>query len=248
MKKIEMLLPELPYAIEEALNRLRINIKFCGKNTKRILITSSVPNEGKSFITVQLWRLLAEAGFPTVMLDLDLRKSVLKTRHDMKLDEEVKGLDYYLSGQSEYEEVVYETNVENGYIVPCTTHLENPTTLFEDSRFKELLEKLGEEYRYVLIDTPPLINVSDGTQIAAYCDGAILVVRSGYTSKKLIKESMNQLKRAKCKLLGTVLNRVDTSGSRYGKYYGYNKYYRYGYYNRYYQYYGENTKDGDGKK
>ena len=64
MKKIEMNIQALPYAVEEAMNRLRVNIKFCGKNTKKIMIISSVPNEGKSTVSVNLWKMLAEAGFP----------------------------------------------------------------------------------------------------------------------------------------------------------------------------------------
>lgn len=63
MKKLNLKIKDMPYAAEEALNRLRVNIKFCGKNTKKIVITSSVPNEGKSTVSVRLWKLLAEAGF-----------------------------------------------------------------------------------------------------------------------------------------------------------------------------------------
>ena len=185
MKKIEMNIQELPYAVEEAMNRLRINIKFCGKNTRKILVISSVPNEGKSTVSVYLWKMLAEAGFPTVLVDLDLRKSVLKDRLDLK-DEEKEtftGLDYYLSGLSEYQDVVYGTNVDNGYIVPVSNLLENPSTLLEDPRMGELLDRLAEEYRYVIIDSPPLERVG-------------------------------------CRVLGMVLNRVETRSRAYQKYYG----------------------------
>ena len=189
MEKIQLSIPKLPYAVEEAMNRLRVNVKFCGKNTKRILITSSVPNEGKSMVSVQLWKMLSEAGFKTVLVDCDLRKSTLKNRHNFA-DEKINSIGHYLSGQCEYSDVVYETNVENGYIVPCTTSLENPISLIEDERFKELLDKLSDDYRYVLIDTPPLCAVADSSLVASLCDGAILVVRAGSTSKKLVKESI----------------------------------------------------------
>lgn len=89
----------MPYAVEEAMNRLRINIKFCGKNTKKLLITSSLPNEGKSTISMNLWKMMAEAGFPTVFLDVDLRKSVIKSRHNIQTEGEIKDLGYYLSGR-----------------------------------------------------------------------------------------------------------------------------------------------------
>lgn len=111
MKQIQMDIPELPYAVEEALNRLRVNIKFCGKNTKKILITSSVPGEGKSTVAVQLWKMLAEAGFKAVLVDTDLRKSVLKDRVRFKSEKDIKDLRYNLSGLAEYEEIVYETDI-----------------------------------------------------------------------------------------------------------------------------------------
>lgn len=241
MKQIEMNVPALPYAVEEAMNRLRINIKFCGKNTKKILIISSVPNEGKSIVSVQLWKMLAEAGFPSVLVDVDLRKSVQKDRHEFQTKEEITGLDYYLSGLAEYQDVVYETNINNGYIVPVSNLLENPSTLLEDPRMGELLDQLAEDYRYVIVDSPPLDSVSDGALIASLCDGAILVVRSRMTSKRLVRQSLQQLERVRCRLLGMVLNRVETKSHAYMKYYGrYGSYYHgYGYG---YGYYGGGDK------
>ncbi len=240
MKQIDMNIQALPYAVEEAMNRLRVNIKFCGKNTKKILVISSVPNEGKSTVSVHLWKMLAEAGFPSVLVDLDLRKSVLKDRLEFKSEGEIQGLDYYLSGLSEYQNVVYETNISNGYIVPVSNLLENPSALLEDPRMEELLDRLAEDYRYVIIDSPPLDSVADGALIASFCDGAILVVRSGMTSRRLVKQSIQQLERVGCRLLGTVLNRVETKSRAYQKYYG-----KYGnYYSEYYGGHGAEKKEG----
>ena len=73
MDELKLVFPDLPYAVEEAMNRLRINVKFCGKNTKKIMLTSCLPNEGKSTVAVYLWKMLAEAGFPSVLVDVDLR-------------------------------------------------------------------------------------------------------------------------------------------------------------------------------
>lgn len=240
MKQIDMNIQALPYAVEEAMNRLRVNIKFCGKNTKKILVISSVPNEGKSTVSVHLWKMLAEAGFPSVLVDLDLRKSVLKDRLEFKSEGEIQGLDYYLSGLSEYQNVVYETNISNGYIVPVSNLLENPSALLEDPRMEELLDRLAEDYRYVIIDSPPLDSVADGALIASFCDGAILVVQSGMTSRRLVKQSIQQLERVGCRLLGTVLNRVETKSRAYQKYYG-----KYGnYYSDYYGGHGAEKKEG----
>ncbi len=225
MKKMNIDLQELPYAVEEAMNRLRINIKFSGAGTRKILVVSSFPNEGKSTVAVYLWKMMADAGFPSVLVDADLRKSVFKDRHWTNRTEETEGLAYYLSGLADYEDVIYETNIDNGYVVPVTNVLENPSHLLEDARMKQLLDKLAEDYRYVIIDSPPLESVSDGTLLASRSDGAILVVRCGETPKKQIRESLQQLQRVGCPLIGTVLNRAEVRNGAYYKYYS-----RYGYY------------------
>lgn len=229
MNELKLVFPDLPYAVEEAMNRLRINIKFCGKNTRKILLTSCMPNEGKSTVSTYLWKMLAEAGFPTVMVDVDLRKSVLMKRLQADAEKETKGLNHYLSGLAEYDEVVYKTNIDNAYIVPCTQLLENPSPLLEDVRFRELLDKLAEEYRFVIVDTPPLGSVSDGALIASMCDGAVLVIRAGETPKAMIRQSLHEIEQSGCKLLGTVLNRAEGAGRGYGKYGKYGKYGNYGY-------------------
>ena len=176
--------------------------------------------------------MLAEAGFPTVLVDVDLRKSVMMKRLQADYKEE-KGLNHYLSGMAELNEVIYKTNIPDGYLVPCTQLLNNPSSLLEDARFKELLDTLAEKFRFVIVDTPPLGSVSDGTLIGSMCDGAILVVRAGETSKTMIRQSINEIEQSGCKLLGTVLNRADVSGraGRYGRYgkYGYGYGYGYGY-------------------
>jgi Mrp family chromosome partitioning ATPase len=104
-----------------------------------------------------------------------------------------------------------------------------------------MLDQLAEHYRYVFIDAPPLGLVSDGEKIGNICDGAILCVRSGITPKKVVKESVRQLERANCPLLGIILNRVDESKGGYGRY-G-----RYGRYGKYYSYYGNYYGMGDDK-
>lgn len=238
MKKLNLKIKDMPYAAEEALNRLRVNIKFCGKNTKKIVITSSVPNEGKSTVSVRLWKLLSEAGFPTVLVDVDLRKSEIQKKYQVEGIKE--GLNHFLSGLAEYEDVVYETNIPNGHIVPVTTLLKNPSALLEDPRLGELLDRLAEDYRYVIIDTPPLDNISDGALIASMSDGAVLVVRCGETSKALVRQSLQQLDRVGCPVLGTVLNRAEIRSGAYKKYYN-----RYGkkYGDYYGAYYGGNTTE-----
>ena len=235
-KKIIMSVkPELPYAIEEAINRLRINVNFLGKDVRKIMIVSSEPNEGKSFITFSLWKQMAAAGVKTVLIDGDMRNSTLVEKYGIKRSDgqEVKGLSHYLSGDEELDEVLFHPEIESGDILPNAENIINPSMLLDNRKFKDLLKAMGEQYRYVFVDAPPLGMVSDAERIGNLCDGAILCVRGSSTPRALVKESIHQLERAGCPLLGIVLNRVsDSKGVYYNKYYthGYGKYYSGKYY------------------
>ncbi len=244
MQEIEIKnLYELPYAVEEALNRLRINVGFMGSDVKRIMVTSTTPNEGKSFISMQLFAQMAKSGTKSLLIDCDLRKSQMTEKYGMKLttmgldSKELipkKGTTYCLSHDDSFDESIYSVkDIENGYIMPNTDNVINPSMLFEQDRFSELLDYAAKEYRYTFLDVPPLDLVADGEQIGSKCDGAILVVRGGITSKNMVKHSAMQLERAGCPLLGIVLNRVEGSKSgyyykKYGGYYGKKKKYYYG--------------------
>ncbi len=243
-KAIFGLKPEIPYAIEEAVNRLRINISFLGSDVKKILIISSEPNEGKSFVAMNLWSQMARAGEKTMLIDCDMRNSTMKAKYDMTREdgEELKGTSHYLAGNAELDEVILSNDMNDGDIMVNADNIINPSMLLENRRFEELLDTMAERYRYVFIDAPPLGLVSDGERIGNFCDGAILCVRGGFTSKSVVRDSIRQLERAGCPLLGIVLNRVDTSKTGYyHKYYG-KKYGYGGYYSDKYYYGGNNEK------
>lgn len=232
-------LPELPYAVEEAINRLRINLSFQGSGVKKIMVTSTMPNEGKSFVSLHLWRQMAQAGIPSLFIDLDLRKSVLVDKYGMhrKDGQEIYGTSYYLANDLPLEDVILQSEIPDGYMLPNVDNVINPSILLESERFQKMIEEVGQRFRYVIIDVPPLNLVSDGEKIGSLCDGAVLVVRGAETSKTMVKNSINQIQRCGCPLLGVALNRVKGSGSGYyykkygGKYYGkYGKYGKEGYY------------------
>ena len=235
------LTPEIPYAIEEAVNRLRINISFLGSDIRKILIISSEPNEGKSFVALNLWSQMARAGEKTALIDCDMRNSTLKAKYQIERtdQEELKGTSHYLSGAVGINEVLMKTDYETGDLMVNSDNIINPSMLLENRRFQEMLDELAEKYRYVFLDAPPLGLVSDGERIGNICDGAILCVRGGYTSKSVVRESIRQLERAGCPLLGIVLNRVDTSKSGY-----YHKYYG----KKYGGYYSDKYYYGNGEK
>lgn len=220
-------LSELPFDVEEAINQLRVNIGFCGSQIKTIMITSSVPNEGKSFIAIHLWRMLAGLGNRVLLVDCDLRKSELRTKYGISTKEKITGIAHYLSGKVELDEAIYQTNFVNGFFMPVATTIVNPTILLESDRFAAMIEQCAAQYDYVLIDTPPLESVADALQIARRADGVVMVIRSGQTSRKVVINAVDKLKRTETKILGFVLNRVETD--QRGSYY-YRQYYRNGYY------------------
>ena len=227
--------PELPYSVEEAVNRLRINVSFLGTDVRKIMVVSSEPNEGKSFVAMNLWRQMALAGEKSILIDADMRKSVMIESYGIRREDgkEVWGLSHYLSDNKKLVDCILSTDLENGDLLPNANNIVNPSMLLDSKRFAELLDQLQQEYRYVFLDVPPLGLVSDGERIGHLCDGAILVVRSGVTSKSIVRDSVNQLQRAGCPLMGIVLNRAGAGGGKYyhkyyGKYYG--KYYSSKYY------------------
>ncbi len=229
-------MPVLPYAIEEAINRLRVNISFQGSNIHKIMIISTMPDEGKSFVSMQLWRQMAEADVRSVLVDLDLRKSVMIDKYRICQEDggRILGTSFYLANDIFLEECVLRTGIGQGDILPNNDNLVNPSMLLEGDKLEDTLNALADNYRYVIIDAPPLNLVSDGERIGSLCDGAILVVRGGETPKKMVHNSMRQLERAGCPLLGIALSRVQGSGGGY-----YYKQYGKGYYGSNYGYYAD---------
>lgn len=234
MKELEInKMQELPFQVSEALNQLRINLSFCGEQIKTVMMTSSVPDEGKSFLAVQLWKMMSEVGTPTLLIDCDFRNSEMRRKYGIHSvnQEKLMGAAHYLAGKADIQDVIYKTNVPNGYIIPVASTIANPTILLESPNFSKMLAYCSEHFPYILVDTPPLGSVADALNIARYCDGSVLVVRSGSTPRKLVENSVQLLKRTESPLLGIVLNRADIgskSNAYYHRYYGGNGY-GYGY-------------------
>lgn len=231
MKKLMIQkLPVMPFEIEEAINQLRVNLGFCGDQIKTIMITSSIPGEGKSFITINLWRMLAELGKRTILIDCDLRKSEMRTRYEIGSEGGITGIAHYLSGKVELEEAIYETNIPNGFMIPLSASVVNPTILLENPRFSEMLERCSERFDYILVDTPPLESVADALRIACHVDGTVMVIRSGVTSRKVVEDAAAKLSRSGTPLLGVILNRaqVNRNGNYYYQHYYYGGYGSYG--------------------
>ena len=217
------------YNYKEAIKTLRTNIQFCGSNIRTIMFTSALPDEGKSDVSFAVAKSMAQIGKKTIMIDADIRKSILVSRY--QLEQEVSGLSQYLSGQVKLEETIYESNVENLDVMFAGPYSPNPAELLEEELFGQLFETLKETYDYIIVDTPPMGNLIDGAIVARHCDGVVLVIESGAISYRLEQKVKSQLEKTGCRILGAVLNKVDL---RSEKYYGrYGKYGKYGKYDRY---------------
>lgn len=221
----------LDFQGNEAYKTLRTNIQFCGSDVKIIGLTSTIPNEGKSSVSLNLAVSIAESGKKVVFVDGDLRKSVLIGRY--KIDRPIKGLTHYLSGINKADEIIYKTSFDNLHMIFSGPIPPNPSELLGSAKFNNLIQVLGQTYDYVVIDTPPIGSVIDGAVIAKVCDGMIIVVEANKISYKFAQKVKNQLDKTGCRILGAVLNKVDISEKGYyGKYYG-------KYYGNYYGTYGE---------
>lgn len=214
---------KLSNQMKDVYRTLRTNIEFTGTENRVLAVTSCTPNDGKSTVVYNLARAFAENGKKTLIVDADLRKSVMLKK--FRINEELKGLSHYLSGQENIQNVICSTDIPRLYLVPTGIFPSNPTELLGNARFEQMLPALKQVFDYVLIDTPPLSNVIDAAVIAKKCDASLLVVAADSTSRVEVKRVSQQLKTANSNLLGVVLNKVDISR---GSYYG--KAYKYGYY------------------
>ncbi|MBE6588969.1 MAG: CpsD/CapB family tyrosine-protein kinase [Ruminococcaceae bacterium] len=210
MKPIELILDEdssSNYYIKEAFNSLRANILFSKKDVKTIVLTSCLAHEGKSSVCFELCRNLAEAGKKILLVDADMRKSVMITRYTN--EKGVYGLSHVLSGQVSNEEAVYNTSVENLDIVFSGPYPPNPTELIGSPAFKEFLDENRDAYDYIIVDAPPLGLVVDAAVMSNVCDGAILVINVGHVKYRMAQQVKAQLEKSGKKILGVILNQVD---------------------------------------
>lgn len=216
MKTIELIFEDSSnYFIKEAFNTLRTNVLFSGKNIKTIVVTSCFAHEGKSTVSIEMSRSLAEAGKQVLHIDADLRKSVLVSRHTKERG--ICGLSQLLSGQISMEDAIYHSQIEGLDIVFSGPYPPNPTELMGQSAFKEFLDANCDAYDYIIIDAPPLGLVIDAAVIAAVCDGAIMVINTGNVKYRVAQSVKEQLEKSGCKILGVVLNQVSRRHSSGGK-------------------------------
>ena len=226
--------------IAEMLRNVRTNILFSTSNfpRKALLVTSSTQGEGKTFLTINLGISLAQMGKRVVVIDADLRKTRIHRTFGLKKH---PGLTEVLTGNHGLESVIQDTKVENLKIIPCGTIPPNPAELLSSEAMKDLIDRLKEQFDFVLFDSPPVMSVTDPTILANLADGVIIVIKGGETPRPPIQRTLQQLSKLDTKLLGVVLNGMDFKKGKYYYHYYYKYHYDYGY--------GEKeVKKGESKK
>jgi polysaccharide biosynthesis transport protein len=222
--------------ISEAYRSLRTTLLTRLQEVKHeapvVLVTSSTTQEGKSLTSANLAVTLAQTGRKTVVIDADLRRP---TTHKNFSIERNEGLSDILMGRRDLASVITQTDVENLFVVSAGPIPPNPAELLAGSRMRELFQELREQFDFVLVDSPPIVPVTDPTVLAPFADAVLLVVRSAQSHRRELSEALSRLAGTGSTPTGMVLNDYNLKAI-YGSYYYYHHYY-----NRYY-YYGETGK------
>jgi capsular exopolysaccharide synthesis family protein len=223
--------------ISEAYRSLRTSIQYAKADTslKTIVVTSPGPQEGKSTTVANLAITIAQMGTKTLLVDTDLRRPVLHSIFNLSRS---IGISNYLVGKIELEEVIFKTDIDNLYVVPCGTLPPNPSELLGSQTMKKCINELKKQFDIILFDSPPIMAVTDAAVLSSEVDGVVLVVKAGHTDRNAVTRSNEILRNIPNNILGALLNVVNVEGV-YGSYY-------YHYYN--YYYYGKDGMKKSGRR
>lgn len=220
---------ELNFAASEAYRLLRTNLMFSlpdERSCRVIGVTSANAGEGKSTTAVNLAYMLAEANHHVILIEADMRLPTASRRLELRLS---PGLSNLLAGLDSVEEVLQPSGIEDRLTIIASGDIPpNPSELLASRHMTELLETLSERADFIILDLPPVNEVSDALVVSRIVDGIVMVVRQHYASRRTLADAMRQLTQVDAKLLGFVMTCSDTM--RKGGYKkGYKKYrYRYG--------------------
>lgn len=224
-KKTKILWPEeLPFSAAESIYQLRTAILYSSKDVKMIAVTSPFENQGKSFISFHLAYSLAQVGKRVLLVDTDMRKSVLQRR--MGIDGVKLGLSEYLSGNAEVDQVIYDVGIPHMHVLFSGKLVTNASALLSAKWLNTLCDSVEDSYDYIIFDTPPVGVVGDAAIVASICDGTLVIIENGVTKKKTLSQVKAELDKVDANILGVVQNMVGNkkdlsySGSSYGYYYG----------------------------
>lgn len=213
--------------MQDAVKTLAANIRFASVDNPvhSIVVTSSIPNEGKSTIAVALSEALASGGKSVLLVECDMRRRSIAGMLGVHAQ---NGLYAVLSAQVELEDAVVRTFMRGVSFLDAEPHIPNPVDILGSRRFHSFVESLKSSYDYVVFDAPPLSAFVDAAVIGSVVDGVLLVVRRNFVKREAIVSSLEQLKKAGANVLGTVLNYCENERSDY-----------------YYEYYNRNGSKRD---
>ena len=215
---------ELSFAAAEAYKLLRTNImfSFSGEETCRIIgISSSVRGEGKSTTSCNLAYVLSQAGKKTLLIDGDLRLPSVFTKLSVK---QSPGLSNLLVSKSAAGGIISCKSAPGLDILPSGDCPPNPSELLSSERMGQLLDAFKSSYEYIVVDLPPISDVTDALAISKFLDGIVMVVRNGVVDKSELADALRQLRLCSVRLLGFAFRDAAESKKGYGKKYG--KYYK----------------------
>jgi non-specific protein-tyrosine kinase len=222
--------------VSESFRSLRTNLQFASvdKPLRTLLVTSPSPSDGKSTIAANIGVVMAQSGRRVVLVDADMRRPRV---HKLLKIPNRKGMSsLFVSSKVELDGSLQKTMSENFLAIPAGDVPPNPAELLGSERMFDILMEIGKKADLIVIDSPPVIAVTDSAVLAHRVDGVLLVIKPGATKMEAARQAVEQLQRAGANILGVVLNEVDFGRSRYS-------YYHYkGYYYSYHYYYDESGK------
>ena len=218
--------------ITEAFRALRINIQNARGELplKTLMITSPSPSDGKSTISTNLGTVIVQSGRSVVLMDADMHRP--KLHIILKMSNRLGVSNLLSQSQIRVENVIRETNIPGLKVVTTGDLPLNPAELLGSERMSEVLREIGANTDMIVIDSPPILAVTDPAALASRVDGVLLVIKPGVTKMAAAKQAVEQLQRSGAQILGVVLNDVDINRSR-SKYYYKGYYYQYSYHNKY---------------
>ncbi|MBQ3419636.1 MAG: CpsD/CapB family tyrosine-protein kinase [Erysipelotrichaceae bacterium] len=214
--ELTITLPEIDRNVSEALRSIRTSLLYTGV-TKVIAVTSSIPDEGKTVVSVQLASQFASLGKRVLLVDCDLRKPKIKRMLGVKGS--VTGLSECLSSQADFS--IYSTNVDHLYVLLSGKIPPNSSELLSNGKLEKMLKVLKERFDYIIIDTPPAVGAVDIQIIGSMVDGILLVIRSNYVKMSVVRNVVKQLERNNIRIIGAILNGVKKTDKDYYYYYYY---------------------------
>ena len=224
-KDFEFIVAKKPDAsASEAYRALRTRIKFSRLDKdmlKTILITSPISQEGKTTTSINLAGSFAQANYKTIIIDADLRKPRI---HSVFNQKRYPGFTDYFFGQATFQEILRKSEVNNLFYITAGTIPPNPSEILSSTQMESFLEKLKNDFDYIIIDSPPVIAVTDSEIISSLVDGTLLVVSANNTEMELMEKAVQLLSHEHSSFIGVLLNNF-TYRSGYGSYYKYYYYY-----------------------